>query len=149
MDMKKSVKQTAKLLSINGKLKRTQVEAINDVLDGHDLLVVAPISFGKSAIFQIPSIIKGGLTIVLVPTLSLLHDQTDRLQQLGISVGTLASDCISWDNADIQAAIRKHGYLLLYTTPEPLWKLDLSDFSVTCLVVDECHCVLRISSSNS
>lgn len=141
MDMKKSVKQTAKLLSINGKLKRTQVEAINDVLDGHDLLVVAPISFGKSAIFQIPSIIKGGLTIVLVPTLSLLHDQTDRLQQLGISVGTLASDCISWDNADIQAAIRKHGYLLLYTTPEPLWKLDLSDFSVTCLVVDECHCV--------
>ena len=103
--------------------------------------MVAPISFGKSAIFQIPSIIKGGLTIVLVPTLSLLHDQTDRLQQLGISVGTLASDCISWDNADIQAAIRKHGYLLLYTTPEPLWKLDLSDFSVTCLVVDECHCV--------
>ena len=141
MDMKKTVKQTAKLLGIKGKLKRTQVKAINDGLSGYDLLVIAPTSFGKSAIFQIPSIIKGGLSIVIVPTLSLLHDQTDRLQQLGISVGVLASDCPSWDEADIQTALNERGYLLLYTTPESLWKLDLSDIAVTYLVVDECHCV--------
>ena len=141
MDMKKAVKQTAKLLGIKGKLKRTQVKAINDGLSGYDLLVIAPTSFGKSAVFQIPSIIKGGLSVVVVPTLSLLHDQTDRLQQLGISVGVLASDCRSWDEADIQTALNERGYLLLYTTPESLWKLDLSDIAVTYLVVDECHCV--------
>ena len=141
MDIKKSVKQTAKQLGLNGKLKKEQVKAINDSLAGHDLLIIAPTSFGKSAIFQIPSISKGGLTIIVVPTLSLLHDQTDRLQQLGISVGALASDCISWDESDIQSALHKHGYLLLYTTPESLWKLDLSDIPVICLVVDECHCV--------
>ena len=141
MDLKMSVKQAENVLGIKGKLKKVQVTAINDGLDGHDLLVIAPTSFGKSAIFQILALIKRGLTIIVVPTLSLLHDQVEQLQQRQIRVGALASDCISWDEYDISSALEQHGYLLLYTTPESLWKLDLSDIPVSLLVVDECHCV--------
>lgn len=91
MDLKQSVKQAANTLGIKGRLKKVQSKAINDGLDGHDLLVIAPTSFGKSAIFQVIALVKKGLTIVVVPTLSLLHDQVEQLQQRQIRVGARAS----------------------------------------------------------
>ena len=141
MDLKQSVKEAANTLGIKGKLKKIQSKAINDGLDGHDLLVIAPTSFGKSAIFQILALIRKGLTIIVVPTLSLLHDQVEQLQQSDISVGFCSSDVLSWDESDMQSALDQYGYLLLYTTPESLGKLELSDIPVSLLVVDECHCV--------
>ena len=141
MSNKKTIRQVADTIGIKGELKKEQVNAIKDGLDGQDLFMIAPTSFGKSAIFQILAIMEGGLTIVIVPTLSLLHDQVDQLQQRQLSVGALASDCMSYDEFGIQRALKQYGYLILYTTPESLWKLDLSDIPVSLLVVDECHCV--------
>ena len=141
MSIKKTIRQVADTIGIKGELKKEQVNAIKDGLDGQDLFMIAPTSFGKSAIFQILAIMEGGLTIVIVPTLSLLHDQVDQLQQRQLSVGALASDCMSYDEFCIQRALKQYGYLILYTTPESLWKLDLSDIPVSLLVVDECHCV--------
>ena len=141
MSIKKTIRQVADTIGIKGELKKEQVNAIKDGLDGQDLFMIAPTSFGKSAIFQILAIMEGGLTIVIVPTLSLLHDQVDQLQQRQLSVGALASDCMSYDEFGIQRALKQYAYLILYTTPESLWKLDLSDIPVSLLVVDECHCV--------
>lgn len=141
MSIKKTIRQVADTIGIKGELKKEQVNAIKDGLDGQDLFMIAPTSFGKSAIFQILAIMERGLTIVIVPTLSLLHDQVDQLQQRQLSVGALASDCMSYDEFGIQRALKQYGYLILYTTPESLWKLDLSDIPVSLLVVDECHCV--------
>ena len=141
MSNKKTIRQVADTIGIKGELKKEQVNAIEDGLDGQDLFMIAPTSFGKSAIFQILAIMEGELTIVIVPTLSLLHDQVDQLQQRQLSVGALASDCMSYDEFCIQRALKQYGYLILYTTPESLWKLDLSDIPVSLLVVDECHCV--------
>ena len=141
MSIKKTIRQVADTIGIKGELKKEQVNAIKDGLDGQDLFMIAPTSFGKSAIFQILAIMEGGLTIVIVPTLSLLHDQVNQLQQRQLSVGALASDCMSYDEFCIQRALKQYGYLILYTTPESLWKLDLSDIPVSLLVVDECHCV--------
>ena len=141
MSIKKTIRQVADTIGIKGELKKEQVNAIKDGLDGQDLFMIAPTSFGKSAIFQILAIMEGELTIVIVPTLSLLHDQVNQLQQRQLSVGALASDCMSYDEFCIQRALKQYGYLILYTTPESLWKLDLSDIPVSLLVVDECHCV--------
>lgn len=141
MSIKKTIRQVADTIGIKGELKKEQVNAIKDGLDGQDLFMIAPTSFGKSAIFQILANMESGLTIVIVPTLSLLHDQVDQLQQRQLSVGALASDCMSYDEFCIQRALKQYGYLILYTTPESLWKLDLSDIPVSLLVVDECHCV--------
>ena len=141
MSIKKTIRQVADTIGIKGELKKEQINAIKDGLEGQDLFMIAPTSFGKSAIFQILAIMEGELTIVIVPTLSLLHDQVDQLQQRQLSVGALASDCMSYDEFGIQRALKQYGYLILYTTPESLWKLDLSDIPVSLLVVDECHCV--------
>ena len=141
MSIKKTIRKVADTIGIKGELKKEQVNAIKDGLDGQDLFMIAPTSFGKSAIFQILAIMESGLTIVIVPILSLLHDQVDQLQQRQLSVGALASDCMSYDEFCIQRALKQYGYLILYTTPESLWKLDLSDIPVSLLVVDECHCV--------
>ena len=102
MDLKKSVKQAAKTLGIKGEVKKAQYKAISDVLAGHDVLVTAPTSYGKSAIPQVLALVKKGLTLVLEPTRSLIHDQVEQLQQRNISVGALASDCVPLDESDIQ-----------------------------------------------
>lgn len=141
MNIKQEVKEAAKRLGIDCKLKKAQAKAINDGMSGRDLLVIAPTGFGKSAIFQILTLLKQGVTLVVVPTLSLLHDQVDKLQQLNISAGCVCSDAGSWDEFEIKTALGEYGYALVYTTPESLWKLDLTDTSVSMVVIDECHCV--------
>ncbi|MEQ2443494.1 RecQ family ATP-dependent DNA helicase [Pseudoflavonifractor sp. CLA-AP-H29] len=141
MDLKKSVKQATITLGIKGELKEDQYKAIKDGMDGHDLLVIAPTSYGKSVIPQVLALVEQGLTVVVVPTLSLLHDQVEQLEQRNIIVGAIASDCGLWTESDIQDALDQYGYLILYTTPESLWKLDVSNIPVSLLVVDECHCV--------
>lgn len=57
MKIKKTVKEAMKLLQIK-KLRRNQIKPINSILDGHDTLVIAPTSYGKSLIYQIPAIIQ-------------------------------------------------------------------------------------------
>lgn len=141
MDIKRSVKEAANCLGINGKLKKAQTKAISDGLGGHDLLVIAPTSFGKSAIFQILALLKKDLTLIVVPTLSLLHDQVDKLRQFNIPAGYICSEVDSWNEYDVKSALEQHGYVLVYTTPESLLKLDFTDFPVSMVVVDECHCV--------
>ena len=51
MDLKQSVKQAANVLGIKCKLKKDQARALKDGLDGHDINVIAPTSFGKSRLF--------------------------------------------------------------------------------------------------
>ena len=79
MDIKRSVKETEKALGINHKLKKAQVKAIHDIMHDRDVLVIARVGFGKSAVFQIPAILKKGVILIVLPTLSLI----DYYQQAG------------------------------------------------------------------
>ena len=84
MKIKKTVKEAMELLQIK-KLRRNQIKPINSILDKHDTMVIAPTSYGKSLIYQIPAIIqKKKLTVVIEPLLALIHDQVEKLQRLGI-----------------------------------------------------------------
>ena len=60
MSIKKTIRQAADAIGIKGKLKKEQINAIKDGLDGYDLFIIAPTSFGKSAIFQILAVMEGG-----------------------------------------------------------------------------------------
>ena len=80
MKIKKTVKEAMELLQIK-KLRRNQIKPINSILDKHDTMVIAPTSYGKSLIYQIPAIIqKKKLTVVIEPLLALIHDQVEKLQ---------------------------------------------------------------------
>ncbi len=85
MKLKPSVKKAMEKLHID-KLRPNQIKPINAIMDGNDTVVIAPTSFGKSLIYQIPAIAqKDALTIVLEPLLALIHDQVHKLKKLKIS----------------------------------------------------------------
>jgi len=63
-------------------LRKGQIKPIQSLMDGIDTLVIAPTSFGKSAIYQIPALCNSEqLTIVVEPTLSLMHNQVQILKE--------------------------------------------------------------------
>ena len=79
MKYSKSVKDAMKQLDIK-KLRPKQGQAISSILNGHDTMVIAPTSFGKSILYLIPAIIQSDkLTIVVEPLLALMHDQVKYL----------------------------------------------------------------------
>lgn len=145
MKIKKTVKEAMKLLQIK-KLRRNQIKPINSILDGHDTLVIAPTSYGKSLIYQIPAIIqKKKLAIVIEPLLALIHDQVEKLQSLGISAAYLDSTQADKEQDAVMKNLCNGDVQILYMAPERLETNILSQIEkknqVGMVVVDECHCV--------
>lgn len=145
MKIKKSVKEAMKHLHID-KLKRNQIKPINSILDGHDTLVIAPTSYGKSLIYQIPAVIQEKeLTVVIEPLLALIHDQVEKLQSLGISAAYLDSTQTDKERDTVMKNLRNGDIQILYMAPERLETNILSQIEqkneIGMVVVDECHCV--------
>jgi ATP-dependent DNA helicase RecQ len=122
-----------------------QAEIIDSVLNRQDALVIMPTGGGKSICYQIPAMILNGLTIVVSPLISLMKDQVEQLAELGVSAVCLNSS-ISREEYGENIGLIKHGKTnLLYIAPETLLKpgiLDLlSSAGVSCLAIDEAHCI--------
>jgi len=79
MKLRPEVKAAMEQLDID-ELRRNQIKPINAILDGQDTMVIAPTSYGKSLVYQIPALAqKNALTVVLEPLLALIHDQVQHL----------------------------------------------------------------------
>jgi len=145
MKLKPSVKEAMQQLAID-KLKRNQIKPINSILNGHDTMVIAPTSYGKSLIYQIPAIIqKKKLTVVIEPLLALIHDQVEKLQSCGISAAYLDSTQTNEEQRSVMKDLRKGNVQILYMAPERLEKNILAQIEkknkIGIIAVDECHCV--------
>jgi len=138
------VAQAAARLGIE-QLHPEQEEAIANVLDGRDVLMILPTGFGKSACYQIPSMVMKKPVVMISPLLALLKDQHDILIRRGI-------DCVRIDGS-VRARARREaleritegGPLLIMTTPETLAVDDVSQAlektGVGLAAVDEAHCI--------
>jgi len=122
-----------------------QEEIIRHVLSGRDCLALMPTGGGKSLCFQLPSLMHGGLTIVVSPLIALMKDQVDQLTVSGIPAAYINS---SLDGYEIDAVKRKAlaGQLrMLYVAPEriaaPEFRNLLSQLDVRLIAIDEAHCV--------
>ncbi|MES2521105.1 MAG: ATP-dependent DNA helicase RecQ [Gemmatimonadota bacterium] len=122
-----------------------QIRAIEAALSGRDALVVLPTGGGKSLCYQVPALMRPGLTVVVSPLISLMKDQVDALERRGLSAAFINSTLSSAEVADRMAQARDGSLKLLYLAPE---RIDagrtlqrLVDIGIALLAVDEAHCI--------
>jgi ATP-dependent DNA helicase RecQ len=125
--------------------KKGQEEIIESILRGSDTLGIMPTGGGKSVCYQLPALLLPGLTLVFSPLISLMKDQVDALDSLGIP-GAFINSSLSF--AEEEACLRqaRQGRLkLLYIAPErldsPRFLQVIRALPVSLLAVDEAHCV--------
>ena len=122
-----------------------QQTIIQASLDGRDCLVVMPTGGGKSLCYQIPALVREGLTLVVSPLISLMKDQVDQLLANGVSAACLNSTQSREQQQEVMAGCRTGKVRLLYIAPERLMMdnfLDqLSHWNPAMLAVDEAHCI--------
>jgi ATP-dependent DNA helicase RecQ len=122
-----------------------QAGVIGEVLAGRSALAVLPTGGGKSLCYQIPSLVRPGLGLVISPLIALMADQVAALQQSGVAAEKLDSNTAPDSRRDIWRRIGDGTLDLLYLSPEALmqpWMLDrLSNVSLALVAIDEAHCV--------
>ena len=122
-----------------------QEEIIRDALSGLDVFAVLPTGGGKSLCFQLPSLLRPGLTVVVSPLIALMKDQVDALQSAGVAATFLNSSLAVGESRPIFAGLNKGEYRLLYVSPERLlmsgFMEDLKRWKVSLFAIDEAHCI--------
>jgi ATP-dependent DNA helicase RecQ len=122
-----------------------QREIIQDVLDGKDVVCVMPTGAGKSLCFQLPALLLKGLTIVVSPLISLMADQVQQLQVIGVPVLLLNSSQPSHEQSRVLKKLSERFAGLLYLAPErfaaPSFQRLLPQLRPNLLVIDEAHCL--------
>jgi len=124
-----------------------QEQVVEALLNGRNVLAVMPTGSGKSLCFQLPALLKGGLTIVVSPLLALMHDQVAALRLAGVAADTINSSKDRAENVDVWRRVTNGEIRLLYMAPERLMTermlSALSRLDVKLIAVDEAHCIAR------
>ena len=122
-----------------------QQDIIQAVLDGKDVLTLLPTSGGKSICFQVPTLMRPGLCIVVSPLVALMKDQVDQLKKIGIAAEAVFAG-MSPSRIDLILDNCIYGQIkFLYVSPERL-KTELlqervKKMHINLLAVDEAHCI--------
>ncbi|MEH2014444.1 DNA helicase RecQ [Nostoc sp.] len=131
------------------KFRPGQRQIIEDALQNRDLLIVMPTGGGKSLCFQLPALIKKGLTVVVSPLIALMQDQVEGLRNNNIAATFLNSSLNPYKVRSREEAILTGKVRLLYVAPERLLSerflpfLDLvkEKIGIAAFAIDEAHCV--------
>ncbi|MEZ6102820.1 MAG: RecQ family ATP-dependent DNA helicase [Pirellulaceae bacterium] len=128
-----------------GAFRAGQRDVIEAVLAGRDCLCIMPTGGGKSLCYQLPSIARQGLTLVISPLIALMKDQVDALQQKGIAADFINSTLSSPEQFERMQRLEHGEYDLLYVAPERFrsqtFLESLRKIGVTLMAVDEAHCI--------
>ena len=122
-----------------------QQEIMAASLARQDTVAILPTGAGKSLCYQLPALVRDGLTVVVSPLIALMKDQVDQLQAAGVAATFLNS---TLDPAELRAReseLTEGKYQLLYVAPERLLAGDfpqkLTRWNVRAIAVDEAHCI--------
>ena len=126
-----------------------QRQIIEDALANRDLMVIMPTGGGKSLCFQLPALLKPGLTVVVSPLIALMQDQVEALRTNNISATFLNSSLNIQKVRSREEAIMNGKIKLLYVAPErlvsdrflPLLDVVKEKIGISTFAIDEAHCV--------
>jgi len=143
-DWSKLQKKAAKHFGIH-ELRPGQKALIEAVMEGGNALGVMPTGAGKSLCYQLPALFLPKATVVVTPLLSLMHDQTHKLEEAGVEATHLDSTLTCKEEREAVRDVKNGHNALVYVTPERLENPEylevLKKGGVSLLVVDEAHCV--------
>ena len=122
-----------------------QEEIIGHILNHEDVLGIMPTGAGKSVCYQVPAMILDGVTIVISPLISLMKDQVDSLNEIGIPA-TFINSTLSYNNYEQTIENIVHDvYKIIYVAPERLnsdtFLNLLNKINISMVTIDEAHCV--------
>jgi ATP-dependent DNA helicase RecQ len=122
-----------------------QEQIVRDALAGRDVFALLPTGGGKSLCFQLPALLRPGLTVVVSPLISLMKDQVDALQTSGIPATFLNSALESNEARSRLRRLHNGEFRLLYVAPERLmlehFLENLKRWQVCLIAIDEAHCI--------
>ena len=122
-----------------------QWEIVQAAMQPRDCLVIMPTGGGKSLCFQVPALLKDGLTVVVSPLISLMKDQVDSLRANGVSAAYLNSSQSREESIGVLNAMRYGEVKLVYIAPERLlqesFMARLQELNIALFAIDEAHCI--------
>ena len=128
-------------------LRPGQREVIESVLAGRDTLAIMPSGAGKSLCYQLPTLHRRGTTIVVSPLISLMKDQSDKLEERGVDAAPVNSALSARERRESMRRIRGREADFIFTTPEQLANPEfvekLKHNPIDLFVIDEAHCITQ------
>ncbi|MDH5721550.1 MAG: RecQ family ATP-dependent DNA helicase [Spirochaetia bacterium] len=125
--------------------RSSQESIINDILSGRHCLVIMPTGMGKSICFQLPALVFDGLTVVISPLISLMHDQVAQLKNNDINAAYINSSLSKEKRIKTYNQLSKGDFKILYVSPERFRKTEfikaIKNRKVSLLAIDEAHCI--------
>lgn len=125
--------------------RRGQKEVIEHIISGKDCLCVMPTGGGKSLCYQLPSLVRPGMTIVVSPLIALMKDQVDGLERRGISATLINSSLSHQEQSERLDQVASGKFSMVYVAPERLRNPRFLDAiratPVQLLAIDEAHCI--------
>ncbi|EGU36830.1 ATP-dependent DNA helicase RecQ [Vibrio ichthyoenteri ATCC 700023] len=122
-----------------------QEQVIEAAIQGQDSLVIMPTGGGKSLCYQVPALVREGLTLVISPLISLMKDQVDQLKADGVAAECVNSTMSREDLISVYNRMNSGALKLVYVSPERVLMRDfierLQGLSLSMIAVDEAHCI--------
>ncbi|WP_099188412.1 DNA helicase RecQ [Tepidibacter mesophilus] len=127
------------------RFRKGQEEVINSILERNDTIAIMPTGAGKSLCYQVPAMALQGITVVISPLISLMKDQVDTLNEIGIKSTYINSTLTNFEITERLFDAKDEEYKLVYVAPERLNSNEFLNFlneaKVSLIAIDEAHCV--------